>query len=348
MGLIRRYRATGADLPFGDPTRAHDVAMEGYFWRFSDPRSDRVLVALCGVHRRGDGRRWANVALAVHPGDIVHAADVPTGRADADRLGVTAGDGNGGTTFDGGPNHVRVNLDDASLDVRLQGVRPWPRRAFGGLGLGHVVPALSQHWHPHVLGGRARGSARIGSEHIDLDGYRVYAEKNWGRAGFPERWWWGQAHDFPDADACVAFAGGEVGVGPVRTTATAIVVRAHGTTVRLGDPLLSRARVRTGEGWWQLDARGPQHTVAIQARATAADAHVLPIPLPATGHSVPGALQHFAGELHVTLRRRGRVVFTGTSPLAGLEHGGRVQLEHELARRRHGLRVAAPSLATDA
>ena len=29
--LLSRYRATGADLPFGDPTRAHGVDMEGYF-----------------------------------------------------------------------------------------------------------------------------------------------------------------------------------------------------------------------------------------------------------------------------------------------------------------------------
>ncbi len=339
MGLRRRYRATGADLPFGDPTRAHDVAMEGYFWRFTDPTSGRVVVALCGVHRRGDGSRWANVAVAAHPGDVVRARDVPTGRADPARLGVVAGDG----AFDAGPGHVRVDLrEDACLDVRLHEVRAWPRRAFGGLGSGHLVPALSQHWHPHVLGGRAHGSARFGSECLDLTGWRVYAEKNWGRAGFPEHWWWGQAHDFLDADACVAFAGGEVGVGPVRTTATAIVVRAGSTTVRLGDPVVSPARVHIGDGRWRLSARGPRHAVEISARADPRQAHVLPVPLPAAGHSVAGALQHFAGELDVVLRRGRQTVFTGTSSLAGLEHGGQARLADELARRRarEGVAVA--------
>ena len=39
-GALRLYRATGADLPFGDPLTAHGVAMEGYFWRFTDrPRN---------------------------------------------------------------------------------------------------------------------------------------------------------------------------------------------------------------------------------------------------------------------------------------------------------------------
>ena len=37
----------------------------------------------------------------------------------------------------------------------------------------------------------------------------AYAEKNWG-GGFPDRWWWGQAHDFGD-DVSVAFACGPVG-----------------------------------------------------------------------------------------------------------------------------------------
>ncbi len=34
-GLLARYRRTGADVPFGNPLAAHGVAMEGYFWRFT-------------------------------------------------------------------------------------------------------------------------------------------------------------------------------------------------------------------------------------------------------------------------------------------------------------------------
>ena len=45
------YRATGADLPFGDPCRAHGVAMEGYFLRLTDRERGRVVIALIGVNR---------------------------------------------------------------------------------------------------------------------------------------------------------------------------------------------------------------------------------------------------------------------------------------------------------
>ncbi len=53
--LVRRYRATGADLPFGDPLPWHGVSMEGYFWRFTDPLSGRVLIALVGINTPADG-----------------------------------------------------------------------------------------------------------------------------------------------------------------------------------------------------------------------------------------------------------------------------------------------------
>lgn len=327
--MLARYRATGADLPFGDPLRAHGTALEGYFWRLSDPRSGRVVVALCGIHRDDEGRRWSNVALAAHPGGVMHEADLPGGDAHPGRLGVTAGRG----AFRADADRVRVDLGaDARLNLRLHDVHRWPaRRALGGLGLGQVVPGLSQRWHPHVLGGRVTGTARIGGETIDLAGFDVYAEKNWGTAGFPSRWWWGQAQQFgDDADASVAFAGGAIALGPVRTHASAIVVRLGDRVVRVGDPLLSRARTDFGEaGRWRLRARGARWAVELDGTAEPRDAHVLPVPLPAERRSVPGARQHFAGELRLVVRRFGRTVFEGVSPLAGLEHGGEdVMREH--------------------
>ena len=145
---------------------------------------------------------------------------------------------------------------EARLDLALHDVHGWTRRAFGGLGVAHVIPGLSQHWHPHVLGARASGTARIDGETIDLAEFDVYAEKNWGVGGFPDRWWWGQALAFNGADVCVAFAGGDVGLGPLRTTATALVVRLGDTLIRLGDPVLSPARAELDDGRWNLRAPG--------------------------------------------------------------------------------------------
>src|SRR4051812_33275013 len=169
-------RPPGAAPPFGDPRRAHDgVAMEGYFWRFSHAATGRVVVALCGVNRAPDGH-WATVALAGHPGGFLREAAVMRASADPDRLGATAEH-----AFSAGPDHVRVDLGpDARLDVTLHDLHGWPRRLFGGVGAAQVIPGLGQYWHPHVLGGRAEGSATLGDDVIDLAGFDVYAEKNWG------------------------------------------------------------------------------------------------------------------------------------------------------------------------
>ena len=53
----------------------------------------------------------------------------------------------------------------------------------------------------------ATGAIGVGGDRWSFDGATVYGERNWG-AGFPDRWWWGQAHDFDGADVSVAFSGG--------------------------------------------------------------------------------------------------------------------------------------------
>ena len=89
--MLRSYRAMGADLPWGDPRAAHGVAMEGYFWRFTQVATGRVVVALCGVSRSAQGR-WATLAVAGHPGGFTRTAVTSTAGADTRGLGVHAGD----------------------------------------------------------------------------------------------------------------------------------------------------------------------------------------------------------------------------------------------------------------
>ncbi|TQF68572.1 hypothetical protein FK531_12160 [Rhodococcus spelaei] len=332
------YRRTGADLPFGDPLRAHGVAMEGYFWRFTLPESDRVVIALCGVNRAADGS-WATLGLAGHPNGFLRTAAYPVATADPDRLGAAAG-----TAFVGERDRLRVDLGpDARLDVRITNPAPWPRRVFGGSGVLQSVPALNQYWHPWLLGGRAEGTAALGDEHWDLTGAQVYAEKNWGRTGFPESWWWGQAQGFAEPEACVAFGGAEVRAGPLHTAITLVVVRLpDGRVVRLGDPLVSPVRTTVTDENWTLRGRGPRWSVEIDGYGAIDAAHVLPVPLPTERRNVPGALEHLGARMSVTVRRRGREVWSGQSDLAALEHGGL-----DLARTEAGRRGAPPD-ATDA
>jgi len=330
MGLRGWYRSTGADLPFQSPLPAHPgVAMEGYFWRITDPATGRVLIALNGVNRGPDGA-WATLGFAAHPGGFLRAEAHPQAHADLRRIGASAG-----TAFDGDDRHLRVDLGhDARLEISIEDPVLWPRRAFGGSSVFHMVPALNQYWHPWLLGGRATGTATVGDETWNLDGAQLYAEKNWGREGFPDSWWWGQAQGFAEPDACVAFAGGQVHAGPLRTEVTALVVRLPGgRVIRLGNPGTSPVRAVVTDETWMLRTRAHGWSIDVRAQAPRAASHILAVPLPSEHRNVAGALEHLAGVLEIAVRRRGRIVWEGRSALAGLEHGGLARARAELVRR---------------
>ncbi len=310
---------------------AHGVGMEGYFWRVTDRERGRVVVALIGVNDDGAGGSWATVGLAGHPGHFLKAGGLDGAWADPQRLGARTDDGR----FVGGPGRVQVDLGpEAQLDLTIENEVAWPRTRFGASSWFQSVPALNQYWHPHILDGVARGHAVIAGEEWDLDGCRVYAEKNWGRGGFPAEWWWGQAQGFEDPDACVCFAGGRVESGPLGIEVTALVVRAGGMFLRLGDPLLSPVRAEVDDESWLLTAKSPRWLVEVEGSAELGAAHVLPVPLPAERRNIAAALEHLGGTMKVTVTRRGGgVVWRGESNLAGLEHGGRERAETEAARR---------------
>jgi tocopherol cyclase len=320
--MLAAYRRTGADPPYGDPRGYHGVSMEGHFWRITQPATGAVVVAIVAISRDAAGRRWAMASIAAHPGGAVRSATLPEAWAAPRGLVLRAGESEAAP---GWRRHA-VAADERSLqvdlgeDARLQATfsepRPWPRRAFGALGPAQAVPGLSQYWHPWLLRARVHGEARLGERAIDLDGAVAYAEKNWGRGGMPPSWWWGQAHGFDRPDACVAFAGGRAGLGPLRTTAAALVV-ALGGEVRAAVRPLRPLRVAVDDRGWRLGGAG----IEVEAHADGVEPHLLPVPVPHERRRLDDwAPQHLTGTLRLSVRRRGRTVYEGTSHLAGLEH----------------------------
>jgi len=146
------------------------------------------------------------------------------------------------------------------------------------------------------------------------------AERNWG-AGFPKRWWWGQAHDFGDADVSVAFSGGLLELGPIRRDVAGVVVRLDDRVIRLTPPALVRSHV--SDGRWTIRARTLRYQVELNGDGAGLNPHVLPVPLPAQRRNVDTDFEHLAGRLDCVVRKFGRVVFKGTCQLAGLEVGSR-------------------------
>lgn len=315
--LVDAYRSTGADLPFGDPLPSHGCEMEGWFWRLTERASGRVVVGLCSVNRHPDGD-WATVAVAVRPGGLVRSAALDGAEAESSPFSVHAGtDPTGRLMAD--TDRLEIDLDDIHLNLRFADPFEWPK-VFGGGGLFSSVPFLNQYWHPYRLGGKASGTVEFSGETWSFDSAQLYAERNWG-AGFPQRWWWGQAHDFDGADISVAFSGGVLQLGPIRQDVTGVVVRLGNEVIRMTPPALVRSHV--GDGRWRVRAFTPLYQIALDGDAADRDPHVLPVPLPAERRNVDTDFEHLAGRLRCTVRKFGRVVFDGTSELAGLEIGSR-------------------------
>ena len=248
--LASVYGRSGADLPFGDPLPTHGTEMEGWFWRLSDPASGRVVVALCSANRHPDGG-WSTAAIAVHPGMIVRSTAIDGVVANRERFLVQAE--SGGHSLHAERDRLRLVVDDCAIDATFRETADWPM-AFGGGGVFSSVPFLNQYWHPYRLGGRAKGTLTCGDDRWSFADATVYCERNWG-AGFPRKWWWGQAHDFDGADVCVAFSGGLLEFGPLHRDVTGVVVRLGDRVIRLTPPALVTG---TGDGtYWHVDARSP-------------------------------------------------------------------------------------------
>lgn len=316
--LSRPWRATGADLPFGDPAAAHPgVVLESYCWRIVDPARGRSLMLAVTRCQDADGAPWASAVLAVlgpRGGRTVAERSFDAVALDPDGLGVICGGG----AVSAGPDHIRADLGSGvRLDVTLRDRRGWPRRSLGGLGLGHVVPGLSQYWHPHLLGADVRGEVRTGGQAHALDGATAYGEKNWGRGGTPPAWWWGQAALSPDA--MLAFAGGVLEVGPAGVPATALVVRA-GQELAAFSPPFGWVRVQGATGEMRVQARSATWRAQVETEVVSPPFD-LPVPVPGTRDLHPSSHQHQDGRLRLRLHRGRRLVLDAETDQAALERG---------------------------
>lgn len=313
---VAAYRRSGADVPFGDPLPSHGTEMEGWFWRISDAATGRVVVALCSANRDPTGD-WSTAAIALHPGGAVRSAAIDGVAADRSRFAVRADAVE--ARVDASMGRLNMRIEDGELDLTFVDEQLWPK-AFGGGGVFSCVPFLNQYWHPYRLGGTAAGTVRLGDQRWKFTDATLYCERNWG-SGFPPRWWWGQAHDFGDADVCVAFSGGVLALGPLHREVTGMVVRLGDRIIRITPPALVNGTADGAD--WRVRARTLRYQIDVHGQGTGAGPHVLPVPLPAEHRNVDADFEYLAGRLHLRVQERGRPIFDGTSQLAGLEIGSR-------------------------
>jgi hypothetical protein len=305
------------------------VALESWSWRLVDRAAGRVVLVAATRCRDGLGADWGSVVVAAAGPEgerLVGERTVDWVAADPGRLSVELGPG----VLRAEGDRLMVELEpDLRIDATFAEPWRWPRR-LGGLGLGHAVPGLTQYWHPHLLGARVAGTARLGSSGVvALDGAVAYGEKNWGRGGTPRAWWWGQA--VLEDDVVLAFAGGVLDAGPLSASATALAVRAGDELAALAQPFaLIDARVDPGH--WRIDGASATGWRVRVRGAAATPPFDLPVPVAGTRRLEAHSHQHLDGALSLELRRGRRVVYRGETALAGLERGGRDLAEADVGR----------------
>lgn len=279
-----------------------------------------MVVALCSENRHPEGN-WSTAAIALHPGGVVRSAAIDGVRADRTRFAVKAESGN--DLVDATRDRLRMVIGDSQLDLKFDDEYRWPK-AFGGGGVFSSVPFLNQYWHPYRMGGKASGTVTCGDERWTFSNAALYCERNWG-AGFPLRWWWGQAHDFDQAfregDVSVAFSGGLLELGPLKRDVTGVVVRLGDRVLRITPPALVSSSCDLNR--WQIHARTPRYRVELNGEGTPDGPHVLPVPLPGERRNIDTDYEYLAGKLSLTVREWGRTIYRGTTELAALEIGSR-------------------------
>jgi hypothetical protein len=98
-----------------------------------------------------------------------------------------------------------------------------------------------------------------------------------------------------------------------------VVVRLGERLIRITPP--DRVRSEAGDNTWRVRARSLRYQVDLDGDGRHLAPHVLPVPLPAERRNVDTDFEHLAGRLRCVVRERGKVLFEGTSEMAGLEVG---------------------------
>ena len=63
------------------------------------------------------------------------------------------------------------------------------------------LPNLQTYWYVGAMKARATGWIQWNNEYYEFENILGYQEKNWGDE-FPETWYWLQANNFDNPDAC--------------------------------------------------------------------------------------------------------------------------------------------------
>lgn len=221
--------------------------------------------------------------------------------------------------------HLEGDVTDGenqcSWDVDLAVTTRWPNT----MGWMAYLKNLQTYWYVGAMDASATGWIEWNGDRFIFEDILGYQEKNWGRE-FPKTWFWLQANNFDDPQACcLSVGGGSMPVGPVLFNAAGIGF-SYGNTLYTFSFPQQPAWVRTDivPGSWHLDARKGRYKITIDASSDLVD--LINLMNPTEDGIRPYTWETLSGSVRVRLYEREdtewKMLVDTTSNLAGLEVGG--------------------------
>lgn len=307
-----RYHGWGRRPPF----------FEGWYLKVIAPQGRGAFAFIPGIafDRDADSHAFVQVLDGLAVRSAYHRFPTEAFRPQPDRFALALGEQYFGT--DG----LRVALPQLSGELRFHRPVRWPRRWYapGVMGWYSFVPFMECYHGVVSMHHELSGQLTVRGESIDFTGGVGYIEKDWGTS-FPSSWIWLQSNHL-DRDGptslmvsigripwlgshFIGFLGGLLIDGELHRFATytgaRVVTRLSPTEVRL---LITDRRRR-------LEITGPRR----QAGGDLAS--------PIIGQMTGKVNESLQAELQVRFTLDGVLRYDGVARFAGLEVGGRADLE---------------------
>ncbi len=329
------FSAFAAPAAADDPNRYHwdgqDPYFEGWYFKVSDPEAERSYLFIYAVYSpAGTSPESCSFIMAGinSPGtnDLIYARyPVESFTSDSEQFDTAIGSQNrarGDTETLHARGSVSDNDSSCSWNIDFDITHTWENT----MGWMARLPDLQTYWHVGAMKALASGWIEWNGDRFEFDGSIGYQEKNWGDE-FPETWFWLQANDFDDQEACCLSVGGaSMPIGPLLLQACGIGFRFKGRLYTFSFPQQPAVIVPSiSPGSWQIQARKGRYRILIDAECDTLD--LLNLVNPTIGGIKPWTWESTRGTIRVRLheRRAGRWhEMTDTeSGLAGTEFGGK-------------------------
>jgi len=304
---------------------------EGWYFKVSDPHTQKSFLFIYAVFNP-DGQSSGSTAFMMAGNNSPGIADLiyqefgtETFSASYDAFDIAVSPANrafGDTRSLHAEGSVSDINNTCSWDFDLEVTETWP----GTMGWMENLENLQTYWHVGAMKAKTTGWIQWNDEHYEFENIIGYQEKNWGDE-FPETWYWMQANNFDNPEACcISIGGASMPIGPLLFKACGIGFRYQGQLYTFSFPQQpARITPHVAPGAWHIEGRKRNHKIVIDG--SCGEEQLMNLMNPTVNGIKPWTWESVNGSIRVRLYKkslwRWKLLVDTTSDLAGVEFGGK-------------------------